>query len=97
MGAAVSAVVASHAGNHTYMQYFVRAMEKHEESSKTFGPETPCSGLDAAKAEAKRMVSSSDPSLRLLADVCARNGGTVRTKYRCWINERGEFQESILF
>jgi hypothetical protein len=78
------------------MQYFVRAMEKHEESKHIFGPELPCSGLPMAKAEAKRMVLSSDPALRLLADACARNGGQVRTKYRCWINERGEFQESVL-
>jgi hypothetical protein len=78
------------------MLYFVRAMEKHKESTNTFGPELPCSALDAAKAEAKRIVLSSDPALRLLADACSRNGGQVRTKYRCWINDRGEFQESVL-
>jgi len=72
-------------------------MEKHKESSHTFGPELPCPGLAMAKEEAKRMVLSSDPALRLLADACARNGGQVRTKYRCWINDHGDFQESVLF
>jgi hypothetical protein len=78
------------------MQYFVRTMEKHKESRNTFGPETACSGLDTAKAEAKRAVLSSDPALRLLADACTRNGVQVRTMYRCWINDRGEFRESVL-
>jgi hypothetical protein len=78
------------------MQYFVRAMEKHDDSKNVFGPELACSGLDNAKAEAKRMVLSSDPALRLLADACSRNGGQVRTMYRCWINDRGDFQESVL-
>ncbi|HTW64880.1 MAG TPA: hypothetical protein VME17_09710 [Bryobacteraceae bacterium] len=78
------------------MQYFVRAMEKHKESANIFGPELVCSGLDTAKAEAKRMVLSSDPALRLLADACSRNGGQVRTMYRCWINDRGDFKESLL-
>lgn len=78
------------------MQYFVRAMEKHKESRNIFGPEFVCSGLDTAKAEAKRMVLSSDPAVRLLADACSRNEGQVRTMYRCWINDRGEFRESVL-
>ena len=91
-----SAGAANLAGKNSSMQYFVRAMEKHEGSKNTFGPEVPCSRLDTAKAEAKRMVLSSDPALRLLADACARNGTQVRTKYRCWINERGDFQESVL-
>jgi hypothetical protein len=78
------------------MQYFVRAMEKHRESSRTFGPELLCSGLPTAKAEAKRIVLSADPALRLQADACLRNGGQVRTKYRCWINEHGDFQEKSL-
>lgn len=71
-------------------------MEKHENSSNSFGPEIPCNGLIEAKAEAKRLVLASDPALRLLADACSRNGGQVRTMYRCWINERGSFQESAL-
>jgi len=71
-------------------------MEKHKEGSHTFGPELPCSGLEVAKAEAKRIVLAADPAVRLQADACMRNRDHVRTKYRCWINERGEFQESAL-
>lgn len=79
------------------MQYFVRTMEKRDDrSNNTFGPEIPCSGLLAAKAEAKRIILASDPAVRLLADACGRNGGQVRTMYRCWINEQGSFQESVL-
>lgn len=78
------------------MQYFVRSMEKHKESDRIFGPELPCADLDMAKAEAKRIVLASDPAIRLQADACARNGRQVRTKYRCWRNERGEFLESVL-
>jgi len=78
------------------MQYFVRTMEKHSEASNVFSPEVSCTGLHAAKAEAKRIVLASDPAMRLLADACSRNGGQVRTLYRCWINDRGDFQESIL-
>jgi hypothetical protein len=78
------------------MQYFVRTMETHKESDRSFGPELLCAGLAVAKEEAKRLVLSSDPSRRLQADACARNGGRVRTKYRCWMNERGEFHESML-
>ena len=71
-------------------------MEKHKEGNRTFGPELLCSGLAVAKAEAKRIVLAADPSIRLQADACMRNRGQVRTKYRCWINERGDFQESAL-
>ena len=78
------------------MQYFVRTREKHKESSGAFSSELPCYGLAAAKAEAKRLVLSSNPALQLQADACARNGEVVKTKYRCWINERGEFRESVL-
>jgi hypothetical protein len=78
------------------MQYFVRTVEKHDDASKAFSPEVACAGLHAAKMEAKRMVLASDPAVRLLADACSRNGGQVRTLYRCWINDRGDFQESVL-
>lgn len=78
------------------MQYFVRAMEKHKESTKVFGPELRCSGLAEAKDQAKKMVMQSPPAAMLQADVCFRNREQVRTKYRCWINERGEFQEHAL-
>jgi len=78
------------------MQYFVRTMEMHRDSTRVFSPERPCFGLNAAKQEAKRMVLESNPALMLQADACFRNQDHVRTKYRCWINERGEFQERAL-
>jgi len=78
------------------MQYFVRTMEMHRERTKVFSPELPCSGQSDAKLEAKRMVMRSNPALMLQADACFRNQNSVRTKYRCWINERGEFQERAL-
>ena len=78
------------------MQYFVRTMEKHRESNGAFCPEFACSGLATAKDEAKRRVLQSDPAKMLQADACYRNKGQVRTKYRCWINERGEFHEYVL-
>jgi hypothetical protein len=78
------------------MQYFVRTMERRKESPKAFSAEFPCSGLIAAKDEAKRMVMAAPPAAMLQADACFRNKDGVRTKYRCWINERGEFQERAL-
>ena len=78
------------------MQYFVRTMEMHRDSNRTFSPEVRCSGLATAMDEAKRLVRESPPKAMLQADVCFRNGQGVRTKYRCWINERGEFQERPL-
>ena len=71
-------------------------MEKHKESDRSFGPETPCPDLTVAKAEAKRIVLTADPAVKLQADACVRNRGQVRTKYRCWINQRGEFHEHVL-
>ena len=78
------------------MQYFVRTMEKHKDSKNVFSAEIPCSGLGKATAEAKRRVLESDPAKMLQADACFRNRSEVRTKYRCWINERGEFHERAL-
>ena len=78
------------------MQYFVRTMEKHKDSAKVFSPELPCSALGEAKDRAKRIVMDSPPAKMLQADACLRNRNEVRTKYRCWINERGEFQERAL-
>ncbi len=71
-------------------------MEKHRDSDGVFSREMPCAGLDKAKAEAKRIVLAADPAMKLQADACARSGRLVRTKYRCWINDRGEFLESVL-
>lgn len=78
------------------MHYFVRMVEKHKESSRAFSPEIPCSGLQSAVDEAKRRVLQSDPAIMLQADACFKNRDQVRTKYSCWFNERGEFQERSL-
>jgi hypothetical protein len=78
------------------MQYFVRTMEKHKESTKAFSIEVPCAGLAAAQDKARQIVRESPPAIMLQADACLRNRNVVRTKYRCWINERGEFQERVL-
>jgi hypothetical protein len=78
------------------MQYFVRTMEKHKESSGAFSSELPCSGLAAAKEEAKRLVLAASPAVRLQADACTRNREIVQTKYRCWVNAQGEFRENVL-
>jgi hypothetical protein len=50
------------------MQYFVRTMEKHKESTNAFSVELACSGLGAAKEEAKRLVLESPPAVMLQAD-----------------------------
>lgn len=82
------------------VEYFVRTMEKHKESTNVFSSEIATFGLGEATDEAKRMVLESDPSRMLQADACYRNRGAVRagvrTNYRCWINKRGEFHESVL-
>jgi len=71
-------------------------MEKHKESRNVFLPEIRCYGLRNATDEARRRVLESDPGIMLQADACMRNRSEVRTKYRCWINERGEFHEHTL-
>ena len=76
--------------------YFVRTMEMHKESTLSFSAEVPYSGLRKAADEAKRRVLDSDPAIMLQADACFRNRNQVPTKYRCWINERGEFHEQTL-
>jgi hypothetical protein len=78
------------------MQYFVRTMERHKDSKRILSPEVQCSGLGKAIDEAKRKVLESDRAIMLQADACARNRNEVRTKYRCWIDERGSFNERAL-
>ncbi len=78
------------------MQYFVRTVEKHKTSTRVFSPELPYGALGSAKDAARRIVQTSDPSVMLQADVCSRNRNQVRTRYCCWINERGEFVERAL-
>ena len=86
------------------MEYFVRTTDVRKENRqsssvplmKRLYPELICSALDQAIDEAKRRVLESDKSIMLQADACSRNRNLVRTKYRCWIDERGAFNERAL-
>ena len=59
-------------------------------------PELACYNLNQAIDEAKRSVLEADKNVLLQADACTRNLNQVRTKYRCWIDERGAFNELAL-
>jgi hypothetical protein len=59
-------------------------------------PDVPCAGLNQAIDHAKRSLLESDKTLMLQADACSRNSNKVQTRYRCWIDERGAFNERIL-
>lgn len=83
-------------GYNKRIEYFVRTIERHKDSNKVYSAELRFPGLPKAKEEARRIVLESPPSLMLQADACFRNRHQVRTKYRCWINERGEFHEHAL-
>lgn len=86
------------------MQYFVRAMDARKENPRSRSvplvrrlyPELVCSTLGQAIDQAKRSVLESDKTVMLQADACSRNRNQVRTKYRCWIDERGSFNELVL-
>ena len=86
------------------MQYFVRAVDVRKDSRqhgsapliKKQYPEVVCGALGQAIDQAKRMVLESDRAVMLQADACSRNRNLVRTKYRCWIDERGGFNEMAL-
>ena len=86
------------------MQYFVRTMDVRKESRrsgpiplvKRLYPELACFTLGQAIEQAKRSVLESDKTIMLQADACSRNMNQVRTKYRCWIDERGAFNEIAL-
>jgi hypothetical protein len=86
------------------VEYFVRIMDVRKESrqsssvalTKQLYPELLCSALGQAIEEAKRTVLESDKTIMLQADACSRNRNLVRTKYRCWIDERGGFHERAL-
>ena len=86
------------------MEYFVRTLDVRKENrqrgsaplTKREYPVKVCLALDQAIDEAKRRVLESDKSLMLQADACSRNRNLVRTKYRCWIDERGVFNERTL-
>jgi hypothetical protein len=85
------------------LEYFARAMDvrkEHPRSSvsvtKRLYPEFACGSLAQAIDQAKRSVLESDKSIMLQAEACSRNRNHVQTKYRCWIDERGAFNERIL-
>ena len=86
------------------MQYFVRTTDVRKESRrggsaplvKREYPELACNNLNQAIDEAKRSVLEADKNVLLQADACTRNLNQVRTKYRCWIDERGAFNELAL-
>ena len=85
------------------MQYFARAMDVRKENRRNGSepfvrrlyPEVACSSLGEAIDQAKRTVLE-DTTIMLQADACSRIRNQVRTKYRCWIDERGAFNERIL-
>ncbi len=86
------------------MQYFVRITDVRKEARnrasvpfvKQSYPELACPTLGQAIEQAKRNVLESDKTIMLQADACFRNMNQVRTKYRCWIDERGVFNELSL-
>ena len=59
-------------------------------------PELACSSLGQAIDQAKRRVLESGGAAMLQADACSRNRNQVWTKYRCWTDERGVFNELSL-
>ena len=86
------------------MQYFVRTMDIRKENRQNGSaplvkreyPEILCAALAQAIDQARRQVLKSDNPIRLQADACFRNRNQVWTKYRCWIDERGAFNELTL-
>jgi hypothetical protein len=86
------------------VEYFARAIDVRKENRrsgsgplvKQLYPELACFSLDQAIDEAKRSVLEADKTIMLQAEACSRNRNQVRTKYRCWIDERGAFNERIL-
>jgi hypothetical protein len=60
---------------------------------KLLYPDVACAALGQAIDQAKRCVLESDRTLMLQADACSRNNNAVQTKYHCWIDERGTFNE----
>ena len=86
------------------MQYFVRTTDIRKDNRhsgsvplvKRLYPELACSNLGQAIEQAKRSVLESDKTIMLRADACSRNNNQVRIKYRCWVDERGAFNELAL-
>jgi hypothetical protein len=86
------------------VEYFVRIMNAPKQSQwcgsvtpvKRLYLELACAALGQAIDQAKLRVMASDRTMMLQADACSRNRDQVRTKYRCWIDERGAFHELAL-
>jgi hypothetical protein len=86
------------------VEYFVRTTDIRKENrqsgsqplTKREYPEIVFYALGQAIDEAKRRVLEPNESIRLQADACSRNRNQVWTKYRCWIDERGTFNEHTL-
>jgi hypothetical protein len=85
------------------VQYFVRTMDVRKQGRsgsaplvKQLYPDVACAALDQAIEKAKRSVLEADKALMLQADACSRNSNKVQTKYHCWIDERGAFNERTL-
>jgi len=86
------------------LEYFVRVTDARNESKwrgsaplvRQLYPEQAYPALDQAIDQAKRTIMKSERNLMLQADACFRNKSQVTTKYRCWIDARGEFNEITL-
>ena len=85
------------------MQYFFRTSDVRREGRRSLAPlvrrlypDVACAALGQAIDQAKQAVLESDKTLMLQSDACARNRNGVQTKYRCWIDERGVFNERTL-
>jgi hypothetical protein len=85
------------------VQYFFRTIDVRKQGRnasvplvKLLYPDVPCAALGEAIDQAKRCVLESDRTLMLQSDACFRNKNEVQTKYRCWIDERGVFNERTL-
>lgn len=85
------------------MQYFFRTSDVRKEGRRSsvplvrrLYPDVACAALDQAIDRAKQTVLESDRTLMLQSDACYRSRNGVQTKYRCWIDERGVFNERTL-
>jgi hypothetical protein len=85
------------------VQYFFRTSDVRKEIRRGAGPlvrqqypDVACAALNQAIERAKQTVLESDKTMMLQSDACFRTRNGVQTKYRCWIDERGVFNERML-
>ncbi len=86
------------------MQYFIRTTDVRKENrrsgsvplGKRLYPELACAALGQAIDQSQVDGAGIRQNPDLQADACSRNRNQVRTKYRCWIDERGVFNELTL-